>query len=127
VGDVRIRYERQRQSGLQRLSGTIGTGFTNVFIGLGILGVFFTVWFFMFFNRKVSRISKIKALNPYWKTIASGTFLLGPIFLLDFFTYSASFNTTNTIYITFFYFVGVLLKPDFLTKYNTEHYPESLF
>jgi hypothetical protein len=127
VGDVRIRYERQRQSGLQRLSGTIGTGFTNVFIGLGLLGVIFTVWFFMFYNRRVSRISKTGALNPYWQSIASGTFIMGPIFLLDFFTYSASFNTTNTIYLTFFYFVGILLKPDFLTKYNTNDYPKSLF
>lgn len=127
VGDVGVRFERQRQSGLERLSGTIGTGYTNVFIGLGLLGVFFTVWYFMFYNRRVSRISKLKSLNPYWKTIASGTFMLGPIFLLDFFTYSASFHTTNTIYLTFFYFVALLLKPDFLDKYNTGIYPRSLF
>ncbi len=127
VGDVGIRYERQRQIGIFRLSGTIATGFTNVFIGLGLLGVIFTVWFFMYYNRKVSFVSKLPGLNPYWKTIASATFLLGPIFLMDFFTYSTSFNTNNTLYMTYFFFCGQLLKPDLLTTYNNENYPKKLF
>jgi hypothetical protein len=127
VGDVGIRYERQRQVGLIRLSGTIGTGFTNLFIGLGVLGVIFTTWFFMFYSRRVSGISKLRELSPYWKTIASSTFMLGPLFLIDFYTYSASFNTTNTIYLTFFFFVGQLLKPDLLSKYNNDECPKKLF
>jgi hypothetical protein len=126
VGDVGSRYETQQAAGVQRILGTIQTGFTNTFIGMGALGVLFTLWFFLFFNRKTSKISKIRELNPYWKTIASATFLLGPLFLIDFFTYSATMNTTNTLYMTWFYFMGQLLKPDLLTKYNQGDYPQHL-
>ncbi len=126
VGEVGIRYERQRQAGVIRILGTIHTGFTNTFIGLGSLGVLFTLWFFLFYNRKVSKISKIETLNPYWKTIASATFLLFPLFLIDFFTYSPSMNTDNTLYMTWFFFIGQLLKPDLLTKYNEGYYPSKL-
>jgi len=126
VGDVGARYEKQYQAGVVRIQGTIQTGFTNVFVGLGLVGVFFTLWFYLFYNRKVSKISKLKELNPYWKTIASATFLLGPLFLVDFFTYSATLNTTNTLYMTWFFFIGQLLKPDLLTRYNTGDYPQNL-
>jgi hypothetical protein len=126
VGDVGLRYEKQRISGVIRIQGTIQTGFTNIFIAMGTLGVLFTLWFYLFYNQKVSKISKIKELNPYWKTIASATFMLGPLFLIDFFTYSATMNTTNTLYVTWFFFTGQLLKSDFLSKYNSGDYPEKL-
>lgn len=127
VGDVGQRIVKQREAGIVRVRGLIDTGFTQSLMATGIAGVILLVWFYMYYISKVSKISRNTEINPYWKTISSATFMTGMIFLLDFFTYSSTFNTINAVYLTFFFFVGQLLKPDLLTNYNSTLYPDSLF
>ncbi len=120
VGDVGERIIKQQKAGILRVTGIISTGFTQSLLATGILGVILMLWFYFYYIKKVSQISKIPELNPYWKTIASGTFMMGTIFILDYFTYSSTFNMINTVYLTFFWFIGQLIKPDLLDRYNIE-------
>lgn len=126
VGDVEERLEKQREIGVIKSRGLIDTGFTQSLLATGLLGVLFLLWFYGFFIRKVSAVSRIPELNPYWKTMASGTFLMGVVFLLDYFTYSSTFNSINTMYMTFFFFAGQLIRPDLLERFNNEDSPVSL-
>jgi hypothetical protein len=126
VGVVSERISKLEAAGIYRPPGVISTGFTQSLLATGVIGVILLVWFFLFYSRKVSKISHNPELNPYWRVILNSTSMLGLLFLLDYFTYSPTFYTNNTIYLTFFYFVGQSLKPDLMTKYNTVPYPSKL-
>lgn len=126
VGDVAERLEKQRDIGIIKARGLIDTGLIQSLLATGILGVVFLLWLYFYYIRRVSAVSRFAGLTPYWKTIASGTFLMGVVFILDFFTYSSTFNTINTVYLTFFFFVGQLIRPDFMERYNTEESPSYL-
>jgi hypothetical protein len=126
VGDVRERLEKQRDIGIIKARGLIDTGMTQSLLATGILGVVFLLWFYFFYIHRLSQVSRFEELTPYWKVISSGTFLMGIIFILDFFSYSSTFNSINTVYITFFYFTGQLIRPDFLDRFNIEESPDHL-
>ncbi len=126
VGDVKERLKKQEDIGIIKARGLIDTGLTQSLLATGILGVIFLLWFYFFYIKRVSAVSRSDDLTPYWKTVASGTFLMGIIFILDFFTYSSTFNTINTVYLTFFFFVGQLIRPDFRERFNTEESPDYL-
>lgn len=126
VGIIPERITKLEAAGIYRPPGYLFTGFTQSLLATGIIGVVFLLWLFLYYIRKVSEVSRVEELNPYWKTIANSISMLGVLFLLDYFTYSATFYSVNTIYLTFFFFVGQALKPDLLTKYNNEEYPSKI-
>lgn len=126
VGATPERLRKLEAAGIYRPPGFQYTGFTQSLLATGIIGVSFLLWLFIYYIRKVGGTSRLQELNPYWKTIVNSTALLGVLFLFDYFTYSGTFYSNNTIYLTFFFFVGQSLKPDLLTKYNTGEYPSKL-
>lgn len=126
IGLIPERIRKLESIGIYRPPGFLYTGFTQSLLATGFIGVIFLLWIFLFYIRKVSKVSRMHDLNPYWKTIVNSTSMLGVLFLLDYFTYSSTFYSNNTIYLTFFFFVGQALKPDLLSKYNTEEYPSKL-
>jgi hypothetical protein len=126
VGIISERITKLEAAGIHRPPGVIYTGFTQSLLATGVLGVILLLWLFLFYTSRVSRVSHNPELNPYWKVILNSTSMMGVLFLLDYFTYSPTFYTNNTIYFTFFYFVGQSLKPDLLANYNTAPYPPKL-
>ncbi len=82
-------------------------GWSTALISIGFFGAIITTCIYLYISVISYKQCKIE-LDPYWKAISFGTFLITIVFFLDFFTYSRSFYHTIPLNIILFYLIGVI-------------------
>lgn len=82
-------------------------GWSTALISIGFFGAIITTCIYLYISVISYKQCKIE-LDPYWKAISFGTFLITIVFFLDFFTYSRSFYHTIPLNIILFYLIGAI-------------------
>jgi hypothetical protein len=82
-------------------------GWSTALISTGIIGALIISYFYLRISIFTYKFAK-NEIDPYWKAIGFGSFLITLVFFMDFFTYTRSFYHSIPLNITLLYLYGIL-------------------